>query len=586
MGPEDEGGSATITDRPGAKQEDTVVLGDATDVAGTGSASATVVDQLGSVESARPAMSTLGTPSIAGVQSLTTAADAMRDEEVERTRMFIRMGWGISIAAIGSVPILVAPLAMKIAMVAAMVVGIIGSFYFHQAFADPKKYNDEALLKLAVMCVINAHVAVLYYGVTTMAAVIVTAGIHFVARTEKVRTARWIFGTCVGCYVAVAFPVVVGLIPDPGVFATDHPLGFLTRLIGALFVVGIYVLAYVTARVFRTASLASIEELARATRLASQRAALMDELRADLERALRIGGPGRYTEQTVGSFKLGIVLGRGAMGEVYEAVNTSTGDPAAVKLLRREMLADPTQIARFLREARAGGVLDSAYVVRVLEASPEDAAKPYLAMERLHGATLAEILRRDPRLPASAIIELVRHVGAGIDAAGAAGIVHRDLKPQNLFRVDSGGWKVLDFGVATLAEDAGTLTQGGVVGTPAYMAPEQAQGQRATPRADVYALAAVAYRCLTGRHPFAGPDTPTMLYAVVHRMPVRPGAIAELSADIDALFAVAMAKNPDDRFATGAALADAVAKALDGQLDPALRKRGDALAKKHPWEAP
>ena len=97
---------------------------------------------------------------------------------------------------------------------------------------------------------------------------------------------------------------------------------------------GTYILAYATARVFRRASLSSIEDLTRVTRLASQREALMDELRADLERALRVGGPGRYTEQVVGSFKLGIVLGRGAMGEVYDAVDTKTNGPAAVKLLR------------------------------------------------------------------------------------------------------------------------------------------------------------------------------------------------------------------------------------------------------------
>jgi serine/threonine-protein kinase len=527
------------------------------------------------------------TPTIAGAssfKSLTTAADAMRDEEVERTRLFIRMGWVISLASMGVVPILVAPLVTQIAMVAAMVLGMVVSFVYHQRFADPAKYNEQALLRLAVMCIVNAHVAVLYFGAFTISPIIVVIGIHFVARTEAERAARVLYVTALACYSVIAIPIVTGIADDPGVFATAAPLATVTRLIGAAFVLGTYTLAYATARVFRRASLASIDELALATRLASQREALMDELRADLERALRVGGPGRYTDQTFGKWHLGVLLGRGAIGEVYEAVNVTTREPAAVKLLRREMLADPTQIARFLREARAGGALASPFVVRVLDASPEDASPPFLAMERLRGTTLAEILRRDTRLEPKAVADLLREAGAGVDAATAANIVHRDLKPQNLFHSDGGGWKVLDFGAASLTEDSGALTQGGVVGTPAYMAPEQAQGKKVTARADVYALAAVAYRCLTGRHPFHGPDTPSLLYAVVHRMPVRPGALADLHADVDAAFAIALAKDPDDRFASGAALAAAIEQALAGTLPAATRARGAQLAKKHPWE--
>jgi serine/threonine-protein kinase len=145
-------------------------------------------------------------------------------------------------------------------------------------------------------------------------------------------------------------------------------------------------------------------------------------------------------------------------------------------------------------------------------------------------------------------------------------------------------WKILDFGVATLAEDgAATLTHGGIVGTPSYMAPEQAQGRQLDGRADLYALAAVAYRCATGRHPFSGADTPALLYAVVHKMPPRPGELAALPADVDAWFALALAKLPGDRFATGAALADALTAALAGALDPALRRRADTVLRKLPW---
>jgi serine/threonine-protein kinase len=115
------------------------------------------------------------------------------------------------------------------------------------------------------------------------------------------------------------------------------------------------------------------------------------------------------------------------------------------------------------------------------------------------------------------------------------------------------------------------------------MAPEQAQGKRLDGRADLYALAAVAYRCITGRHPFSGADTPALLYAVVHKMPPRPGDTVELPPDVDRWFAIALAKSPDDRFASGNDLATALDAALTSSLDPALHKRAESLLRKLPW---
>jgi serine/threonine-protein kinase len=586
-GDDDTASDATVADRPGAKR-----AARPPDPAGEATGAATV--QYGAVPAAAPAAVPAAPPAAPGpthaasprdgsVTLATTAADALRDEEVERTRLFIRMGWGISVAAIAGVPLLHAPRAMSIALVAALATGIFVSAWFHRAFRDPRRYTERALLVLAVMCLVNAHVAVLYFGAFTVAPLIVVIGIHFVARTEAERAARWIIATAVALYAVAALAIISGAIADPGVFAADRPVPRSALVAGAVFVLGAYLLAHVTARSFRRASLRAIESLARATRLASQREALMDELRLDLERALRVGGPGRHTDQIVGRYRLGAVIGRGAMGEVYDAVHVESGAPAAVKLVRRELLADPVHVARFLREVRASAALDSPHIARLLDASDRD--PPYLAMERLHGETLAERLRRDGRLAGPAIAALVRQVGAGLDAASRAGVVHRDIKPQNLFEAGPGRiWKILDFGVATLAEDgAGTLTHGGIVGTPSYMAPEQAQGRRLDGRADLHALAAVAYRCATGRHPFSGADTPALLYAVVHRMPARPGELAALPADVDAWFALALAKPPGDRFATGAALADALDAALAGTLDPAVRRRAEAAVRKLRW---
>jgi hypothetical protein len=519
----------------------------------------------------------------AATMSNTTAAAAMRDEEVERTRLFIRMGWVLSVAVIATVPFVRAPFAMSVALVAGLVIGMVVSFVLHQRFADPQRYTERALVTLAVICVINGHLGVMYYGAFTAAPLMVMVGIHFVARTEAERVARWILASALVCYSAIVIVIIGGVVEDPGVFASSANIGAGPMTLGALFILGTFLLAYETARMFRLVSIAAIDDLTRATRLASEREALMDELRADLERALRIGGPGRYTDQQVGKFKLGIVLGRGAIGEVYDALHVDTGEPAAVKLLRRELLADPTQVARFLREAKASVAIDSPHVVRVLAASEPDAALPFLAAERLSGKTLAEQLREQPRLAGHALIELCRHVGSGLDAAAKAGIVHRDLKPQNLMH-DGAVWKILDFGVATFVEDAGALTRGEAVGTPHYMSPEQAQGKAVDPRADLYALGAIAYRCLTGRHPFHAADTAALLYAVVHRSPLKPSDLAEdLRSDIDRWCAVALAKSPGDRFASGRVLADALSDALRNALPDTYRQRADALIRKHPW---
>jgi serine/threonine-protein kinase len=515
--------------------------------------------------------------------SLTTAAEALHADEVRRTRQFIAVGWALSAALAGAVPVMNTPHWMDVALLVSLAWGVVISGYYFRQFADPRAFSDLKVLKLGVLVTINTHVGLFYFGAFTPSPVLMVVGMHFIARSEAARAARYIFATALACYLVGAIAIITGLVPDPGAFASTLPMTRLTLSAGAVFVVGMYVLAYYTGLAMRRASMSSVEGLQRQTRLAAQRKALMDELRADLERALRVGGPGRHTDQTVGAFKLGNVIGRGAMGEVYEAIHGETGALAAVKLLRRELLADPTQVARFLREAKASAALASPNVVQILEAHAGEGV-PYLAMERLTGQTLAELLRSDGRLAPDAVVELCRQIGAGVDAAAVAGIVHRDLKPQNLFRTREGVWKILDFGVATLADDSGTLTQGGVVGTPSYMAPEQAKGGRVDSRADVYAVAAVAYRCLTGRHPFVAPDTPALLYAVVHRMPIRPGQLGVFDPDLDRWVALALAKNPDERFASGGGVALALAAALAGDLDPKLRRRADASIKKHGWE--
>jgi serine/threonine-protein kinase len=265
----------------------------------------------------------------------------------------------------------------------------------------------------------------------------------------------------------------------------------------------------------------------------------------------------------------------------------TTGAEAAVKLLPLKRLASPEMVARFHREAEIARALSSPHVVRVLDVSPPEAELPYLVMERLHGDDLGHTLREERKLPLRAAVELVQQVAEGLEAARAAGIVHRDLKPSNLFRAGGGGdapvWKILDFSVSKLAGGGGTITNDQAIGTPGYMAPEQARGLDVDHRADVYGLAAVAYRVLTGHATFAGDDVPSLLYRVVHHMPRRPGELQPMPPEVELVLAIGLAKEPGERFPTARELAAALTAAARGELDAWSRSRARTLLADRPW---
>ncbi|MBL9014813.1 MAG: serine/threonine protein kinase [Myxococcales bacterium] len=511
---------------------------------------------------------------------ITTAAQALEDEELKRTRMFIRIAWVATAVGLTAVPFVESARWMDILFVAALLSGLGVSVYYHHRFADPRNFGPGPMFVLGITSAFNASLAVLFFGAFTVAPIMLVMGLHFIGRSDlPVRRAVWL--TAAGSHAAITLVLILGIAPDPGVFATSAPLGIDDYVLGAIYVQGAYAIAYYTGRAQREVSLKSIEQLQRATRIAAQRAAVLDELRVDLARAQQAGA-GRLTDETLGGFKLGAVIGRGAYGEVYEA---SGPEAAAVKVLHVDHGADPMVLARFLREANATASIASPHVVRVLATSEPGAATPFLAMERLRGTTLADLLRRLGKLPLEEAIALVEQVGSGLDAARVAGIVHRDLKPQNLMVVGD-TWKIMDFGVAALVDAGNTLTAGGIVGTPQFMAPEQAKSEKVDHRTDLYALGAIAYRAVTGRNAFGGPDTPAILYAVVHTMPIRPSALSGLHPDIDRWCAIALAKDPAARFGSGFELSDAFAAAIRGELPPTDRARGDALAFQRPWQEP
>ncbi|MEO7095107.1 MAG: serine/threonine-protein kinase, partial [Polyangiales bacterium] len=474
---------------------------------------------------------------------LTTAVDALRDEELERTRRFVRIGWLVAAFAIAVVLRLPGDPLVQRALIGAIATTALGSIVVERLLARAAPVRGALMTGLALMCVACGSLAILYTGVFGGAPLMMVLGIYFFCRTERRSAAILVYIVAAGAHVVLAVLVLGGVLDEAGIASVRDNVSLQAKIAGQLCAQFGYVMAFWLARATRAASLHALSELQVATRLAAARAAQVDELRDDLDRALKVGGRGRFTGTVVGSWELGVVLGRGGMGEVYEASNVDDQRIAAVKLLRRELMLDRAHVERFLREVISASALASPHVVQVYEASKPDEIVAYLAMERLRGETLGAILRGGGTLDRVAVKELVDQLAGVLELARTAGMVHRDLKPHNVFRTDSGMWKLLDFGVAVLADTTGTLTGGGVIGTPGYMAPEQAKGEGVDHRADLYALGAIVYRCLTGRVPFAGNDLASVLYAMVHDAPIRPSALGSLPTDIDRVLAIALAKS-------------------------------------------
>ena len=514
---------------------------------------------------------------------LTTAADALRDEEVVRTRTFITLGWPVALGAIIATLVLPGNRELAHVLVAAIAVTSVISVVAYANLRDAASLRSVSMHALALACVGCGVIATLYCGYFAGAPLMIALGVYFFCRTESRGLAIAIYVLATGSQLAISGLIISGAIKDPGFASLPDSVDLQAKLAGQACTQFGFAMAFWLARSTRAASLRSIEELQRATRMAAMRLAQLDEARDDLDRALKVGGPGQFTGAVVGSWELGMVLGRGGMGEVYEANHVETNAPAAVKLLRRELLIDRMHVERFLREVRAASALDSPNVVRVLEASGPDDPVPFLAMEKLVGDTLSGLLRGAGTLDRALIVELVQQMGRVLELARATGMVHRDIKPPNIFRTTEGLWKLLDFGVAVLGDSSGTLTQGGVIGTPGYMAPEQAKGETVDHRADVYAVGAVIYRAITGRAPFAGSDHAALLYAMVHDMPVRPGAISAVDRDVDRVLAIALAKRRNDRFGSVKELGDVLESAFAGKLAPRLRATADGLLRSQPW---
>jgi len=276
-----------------------------------------------------------------------------------------------------------------------------------------------------------------------------------------------------------------------------------------------------------------------------------------------------------GEYVVERAIGAGGMGDVYAGRHPVIGKRVAIKVLRREVARRPDAAERFLREARAVNQVDHPNVVDVFALGRLADGRLYLVMDLLDGESLRERLRGGPLAPALAF-DVLRQLAGALDAAHARGVIHRDLKPDNVVLTgpaDRPTAHVLDFGIAKLLADAGgeavaTLTgQGAWMGTPAYMAPEQWTADGATAASDRYALGVLAYELITGKPPFHAPSLPAMMEqhfrAAVPSVATAAGLA--LPAGLDAVFARALAKEPEARPATAQALVDALDAALAGR---------------------
>jgi len=287
------------------------------------------------------------------------------------------------------------------------------------------------------------------------------------------------------------------------------------------------------------------------------------------------------TGSVLAGFRVESFLGEGAMGTVYLAEETSTGQRVALKLLAPELARDERFRRRFLRETELAMSFRHPHIVRMLGSGEEEGAL-YLAMAYVEGSDLREVLRREGRLEAERAVALVEQVAGALDAAHTAGLVHRDVKPGNILVTSGADGEqayVCDFGLARHVSSVSSLTgERGFVGTIDYVPPEQIEGGTIDGRADLYSLGCVLYECLAGARPFDRESELSVVFAHLNEPPPRLSDLRpELPETFDPVVATALAKSPDDRYATCGELAAAARAALRGKTSVRRKVRRQRL---------
>jgi TonB family protein len=283
--------------------------------------------------------------------------------------------------------------------------------------------------------------------------------------------------------------------------------------------------------------------------------------------------------QTIGRYQVQGSVGFGAMGAVYKAFDPLIKRTLAIKTIRLDIPRQSPQyksfLDRFYHEARISGTLSHPNIVTLFDIGEEQEI-PYLAMEYVEGETIASMLERGVKFDPERVIGLVSQMAAAIDYAHSRGVIHRDIKPSNLILAEGDRVKVTDFGIAKLA-DAEMTQSGALLGTPSYMSPEQAMGDKLDGRSDIFSLGICAFEMLSGEQPFPGNNVTSILYKLVHVDPVEPPNL-ELNGLVPQkwheVFGKVLAKKPDDRYQNGAAFVQDLEYCLGSWFGSAMGDEG------------
>jgi serine/threonine-protein kinase len=271
-------------------------------------------------------------------------------------------------------------------------------------------------------------------------------------------------------------------------------------------------------------------------------------------------------QQIAGRYRLEGRLGYGGMSTVHRALDTRLERLVAVKLLAEHLADDETFVSRFQREAQAAARLIHPNIVQVFDSGlDEQTGQHYIVMEYIEGQSCAEILRDDGWMEVDDVLSVVEQACSGLDYAHRHGVIHRDVKPGNLLRSREGVVKLADFGIAKATEQSSITQVGSVLGTAAYLAPEQARGEEAGAQADLYALGVVTYELLSGRRPYEATSlTELALKQQQEEPPTLDTLVAAVNPELADAVQIALALDPRDRYADAHEMGQAIADGAAG----------------------